>query len=79
MKSHTGDFYHNNLFNLNPIINKMAKEEDYSPNQSKLVENIDYYLNDQGFMVFTEQYHLKRGYCCENNCKHCPYEENKNK
>lgn len=33
----------------------------------------DFYLNEQGFMVFTEAYHLKRGYCCKNGCKHCPY------
>lgn len=33
----------------------------------------DYYLNAEGYMVFTEQYHLRRGYCCGNGCKHCPY------
>ncbi|MGA1776952.1 MAG: DUF5522 domain-containing protein, partial [Flavobacteriaceae bacterium] len=20
-----------------------------------------------------EQYHLKRGYCCKSNCRHCPF------
>lgn len=25
-------------------------------------------------MVLTEAYHLERGYCCGNGCKHCPYE-----
>lgn len=24
-------------------------------------------------MVFTAKYHLKRGYCCQNGCRHCPY------
>ncbi len=33
----------------------------------------DYYLSDEGFIVFTEVYHLKRGYCCKSGCKHCPY------
>lgn len=33
----------------------------------------DFYFNAQGLMVFTAQYHLKRGYCCKNACKHCPY------
>jgi hypothetical protein len=33
----------------------------------------DYYFNAQGLMVFTEKYHLKRGYCCGSNCKHCPF------
>ena len=26
-----------------------------------LKENIDYYYNEQGYRVFTEAYHLKRG------------------
>ncbi|HEX6193833.1 MAG TPA: DUF5522 domain-containing protein [Chitinophagaceae bacterium] len=25
-------------------------------------------------MVLTEEYHLARGYCCGNGCKHCPYD-----
>jgi hypothetical protein len=33
----------------------------------------DYYLDDDGKMVFTVAYHLKRGACCGNNCRHCPY------
>ncbi|WP_394368470.1 DUF5522 domain-containing protein [Adhaeribacter radiodurans] len=33
----------------------------------------DFYFNEQGLMVFTAAYHLKRGYCCKNGCKHCPY------
>mmetsp|Transcript_5851 Transcript_5851/g.7821 ORF Transcript_5851/g.7821 Transcript_5851/m.7821 type:complete len:375 (+) Transcript_5851:244-1368(+) len=28
---------------------------------------------DTGFMVFTEVAHLKRGKCCGNKCRHCPY------
>jgi len=26
-----------------------------------------------GFTVFTELFHLKRGTCCGNKCRHCPY------
>ncbi|MFY7972536.1 MAG: DUF5522 domain-containing protein [Flavobacteriales bacterium] len=33
----------------------------------------DYYYSPEGFIVFTEKYHLKRGYCCQSGCKHCPY------
>jgi hypothetical protein len=25
------------------------------------------------YVVFTTAYHLKRGYCCNSNCRHCPY------
>ena len=39
----------------------------------ELIKGVDYYLNEQGYKVFTEEYHLKRGYCCKNNCKHCGY------
>ncbi len=34
----------------------------------------DYYLDEHGNMVFTEKYHLKRGFCCKNKCRHCPWQ-----
>ncbi|MCS7068440.1 MAG: DUF5522 domain-containing protein [Meiothermus sp.] len=39
---------------------------------NELKENLDYYLED-GLYVFTEAYHLRRGYCCGSRCRHCPY------
>ncbi len=48
------------------------KSEKKTQNQSNSASG-DYYFNDQGLMVFTKQYHLKRGFCCGNGCKHCPY------
>ena len=42
------------------------------------LDSEDYYINEDGFMVFTEKYLLKRGYCCESGCKHCPYGFNEN-
>jgi len=39
----------------------------------ELKEGIDYYINEDGNFVFTEAYHLKRGYCCKNKCLHCPW------
>jgi hypothetical protein len=41
--------------------------------RSSLIENTHYYFNDAGLMVFTETYHIERGYCCGNGCRHCPY------
>ena len=35
----------------------------------------DYYYAKKGYIIFTEKYHLKRGYCCNNNCKHCPFKK----
>jgi hypothetical protein len=40
----------------------------------QLEEGIDFYFNEEGLMVLTEKYHLEKGYCCGNGCKHCPYE-----
>lgn len=37
------------------------------------VENKHYYL-ENGAVVFTALFHLKRGACCGNGCRHCPYE-----
>ncbi len=34
----------------------------------------DFYY--EGFLVFTAAYHRKRGTCCGNDCRHCPYDEN---
>ena len=48
-------------------------------NPQPKIEAGDYYLNEQGLMVFTEKYHLKRGYCCKNGCRHCPYGFQENK
>ena len=32
----------------------------------------DFYW-ENGTMVMTEEYHIKRGSCCGNGCKYCPY------
>lgn len=29
---------------------------------------------ENGLLVFTAAYHLKRGSCCGSGCRHCPYE-----
>ena len=39
----------------------------------ELSEGKDYYINEQGLLVFTSAYLLERGYCCGSGCKHCPY------
>ena len=38
-----------------------------------LIENIDYVINDEGNLVFTSHYLLKRGHCCQSGCLNCPY------
>ncbi len=38
------------------------------------IEGIHYYINEQGLVVLTARFHLERGHCCGNGCKHCPYD-----
>ncbi len=45
------------------------------PARNELQEGVHYYINENGYWVFTELYHKLRGYCCGNGCKHCPYGE----
>jgi hypothetical protein len=37
-----------------------------------LVEGEDFY-REGPYVVFTETYHLRRGYCCGSGCRHCPW------
>ena len=41
---------------------------------SKLIEGIHYTVNEDGRVVFTALFHIQRGQCCGNGCKHCPYD-----
>jgi hypothetical protein len=34
-----------------------------------------YYYSQAGFLVYTEAYHLDRGYCCKSDCRHCPWKD----
>ena len=40
---------------------------------TKLIENIHYYTEGDR-VIFTSLFHLERGQCCGNSCRHCPYE-----
>lgn len=53
--------------------------DSVEPNQNNcetvetFVEGLDFYF-DEGLMVLTKRYLSNRGYCCDNGCRHCPYE-----
>jgi hypothetical protein len=54
---------------------KDQKEEE---NKDKKDENMKHgeppmFYMENGFVVFTREYHLKRGNCCKSGCRHCPY------
>jgi hypothetical protein len=45
--------------------------EDTTREATELAPEDFYY--EGPYLVFTETYHLKRGYCCNSGCRHCPY------
>jgi len=42
--------------------------------KNQLIEGIDFYYNEAGYIVLTEKYHLDKGFCCGNGSNDCPYE-----
>jgi hypothetical protein len=51
-----------------------SAQEDSKKQQPAPLQPGDFYHNAEGLMVFTKEFHLRRGYCCESNCLHCPYQ-----
>lgn len=49
-----------------------ADSDSSSGSEPELQEGVDYYI-ENGLFVFTGEFLLKRGYCCESGCRHCPY------
>lgn len=40
--------------------------------KDEFIRNVHYYLeNDR--VIFTEKWLIKRGECCGNGCRHCPF------
>jgi biotin synthase-like enzyme len=37
------------------------------------IKDIDYYKDGER-VVFTALFHIKRGECCGNGCRHCPFD-----
>ncbi len=44
----------------------------HQPDDDSPVEGVDFY-REGPFIVFTEAYLRRRGYCCESGCRHCPW------
>jgi hypothetical protein len=56
------------------FMNNPSSTKTREPSQSSLVEGDDYYY-EGALIVFTARYHLRRGYCCQSRCRHCPYQD----
>lgn len=52
---------------------RVNEAAEFSGSAPGLKQGIDFYV-ENGFYVFTEWYHLKRGTCCGNDCRHCPFD-----
>lgn len=51
---------------------KSSKQFQFPTQKEMFVEGLHYY-KENGNWVFTELYHLLRGYCCQSGCRHCVY------
>lgn len=51
---------------------KATKRYQFPTQKEMLIEGLHYYKEDTNW-VFTELYHMLRGYCCRNSCRHCVY------
>ena len=54
-----------------PLEPSDTPEANRSPHIEQTTE--EYYF-ENGFLVFTAAYHLKRGSCCGSRCRHCPFQ-----
>ena len=54
----------------------MSYEENYFDDNISfddgLVEGHDFYM-ENGYRVMTAGFLTRRGFCCANGCRHCPY------
>ena len=54
-------------------------DEEPQHQQEGREEENEYYYLENGLIVFKAAFLLKRGYCCQRGCRHCPYGFHKDK
>ena len=63
---------------MQQINEQVAQMQRYIfPTQKDMFTPELHYYIENGNWVFTEMYHMLRGYCCESGCRHCVYGYNK--
>ncbi len=55
----------------------LSKSYIFPTQKEMFVKGLHYYIENNNW-VFTEMYHMLRGYCCESGCRHCVYGFKKN-
>lgn len=53
------------------VDSKTGRLQGASPQRP--LEHLEDFYYEGEMIVFTANYHLRRGYCCESGCRHCPY------
>ncbi len=59
---------------LSTPFEELIKTAEKYRGDNTLHEHIDYTI-ENGKYVFSKWYHLKRGYCCGNDCRNCSYQQ----
>jgi len=53
---------------------KLNNKKNNDEGDGQKLSPSDFYIED-GKYVFTKEFHLKRGFCCDSGCRHCPYKK----
>ena len=61
----------NCLTNINEAV-AMAAHYQFPTKTHEFIEGVHFYKEGNN-VVFTTIYHILRGYCCGNGCRHCAY------
>jgi hypothetical protein len=59
------------LQNFNQLAT-ISQNQLFPSNEEMLIEGLHFY-KENNYWVFTQLYHMLRGYCCKNGCRHCVY------
>ena len=51
---------------------RINEAPSFAKANQKMEEGLDYYI-ENGLLVMSSWFHLKRGKCCGSGCRHCPY------
>lgn len=61
-----------NWLRENVSVEKMVELARPYRGKASFIEHLDF-TKEAGYTVFSAWYHLKRGNCCGNGCKNCPF------
>ena len=59
------------LSELDKLVEKSIALKENSK-KGELTEDVHFY-HENRLVVFTELFHISRGYCCQSGCRHCGY------